>query len=149
MATPTDNQYKALIMGQVGDDERQTLATMLDGIWRLYSDYSAAPGLRYLYSLKKAIEMMQGTVRNLVDTSREGDRRVSLDQRMTHLQTMYENTDSQIKAMELTMRGTSGGAIGTILRTTPISRVYTTTEDSAMFDRMLRGDAFLGGEWRP
>lgn len=149
MPTPTDSQYKALIIGQIGDDERQTLATLIDGAWLLFSGYSATPGLQYLYALRKCIEVMQGSVRNLVNTSREGDRRVDLYQRFTSLQAMYDNTDAQIAAMELVLRSAGGGAIGTITRTTPIARSYTSATDAALLARMLRGDAFLSGEWRP
>lgn len=149
MTDPTAAQYQALIIAQVGDDEQQTLATFIGGAWLLYGDYAAVPGLRYLYALRKCIELMQGRVRNLVNTSREGDRRVDLHQRFTSLQTMLENTDAQITRLELRLSASTGGAIGTITRVRPISPAYASSEGAALLDRMLRGDAFLNLEWRP
>jgi hypothetical protein len=149
MTDPTSAQYKALIIGQIGDDENQTLATYIDGLWLLHSAYDAVPGLRYLYALRSAIEFMQGRERNMVNTSREGDRRVDLGQRFTHLQTMYDNATAQIALLEARLRSARGGAIGTITRVRPVSPAYATATDAALLDRMLRGDAFLNLEWRP
>ena len=149
MTAPTDSQYKALILAQVGDDERQTLAAVIDGLWLVHSAYEALPGLRYLCALRQAIEVMQGQARNLVNTNRQGDRSVSLSDRFDHLQTMYDNTDAQIKELEIRLRAGAGGTIGTITRVRPISPVYATSEAAARLDRMLRGDAFLAGEWAP
>lgn len=149
MTDPTTAQYLALIIAQVGDDEQQTLATFAGGAWLLYGDYAAVPGLRYLLALRKCIELMQGRARNLVNTSREGDRSVSLTQRFDHLQTMLENTDAQIALLERRQAASVAPAIGTITRVRPISPLYASDEAAAWLDRMLRGDAFLGGEWAP
>lgn len=150
MATPNTDQYKTLIIAQIGDDEESTLATMIDGAWLLYSDYAtSAPGLQYLCALRKCIEIMQGKERLLVDTARDGDRRVALDQRFDHLQQMFDNTDAQITALHIGLsRSSAGGAIGIIRKTTPIDSLSSVGADSG-FARMLRGDAFLGGDWHP
>ena len=149
MAAPNTDQYKALIIAQIVDNEHGSLATVIDGVWLLYDGYAAAPGMQYLFALRKCIEIMQGAERQLVNTARDGDRRVDLHQRTVHLQQMYDNTDAQIKAVELGLaRSGGGGAVGLLRKTTPLDSLSTVGADGG-FARMLRGDAFLSGEWRP
>ena len=112
--------------------------------------YVNAPGLRFLYALRQAIDLLMARERKEdVDTRREGDRSVNLSDRFEHLQTMRANTDAGIREMEaiLSSAQRAGGASGLITRTTPIARPGVTQDTSDRLDRMIRGDAFLSPGW--
>lgn len=145
MAGPTDAQLKALVIATIGDDTKNTLAQLIDGIWLLHHKAASHPGLRYQLALRSAIEVMQGVVRNLVDTSRVGDRSVDLGDRFDHLATMHEQATAEINQLSaiIARRRRSGGAMRPIARVTPIAHPTLSAEDSALIDRRLRGDAYL------
>lgn len=144
----TADQLKALIMSLCLDEtERAQLGLLIEPLWSMYAGYSeTAPGLQYLLTRREALRTLQNMTRQLVDTKREGDRSVSLSQRFEHLQTMIEETNTEIAILEgVLVRRRRVAAIGTITRTTPIADPSRSAEDAELVQRRLRGDAYLGG----
>lgn len=140
---PTEPQMKQLIIAKVGDDDRQTLATVIDGLW-LEFDAITFQSLRALYVRRAAIEVMQAAERRLVNTDRDLDRSVDLSDRFKHLTQMYEQVQTEIKRAEQAYSASrSGIAVGQISALTPIAQPYITEAQTAELERLRRGDAYL------
>ena len=71
MSVPTAEDYKALILAEVNDDDNHIVANNLDLVWGLYSDRDTLE-LTYLYAKRKAIDLLLGAVREKVTTEIRG-----------------------------------------------------------------------------
>lgn len=136
---PTEIQYKALIIAEIGDNDQQLLARTIDGAWLLYDDYSTLPAVRYQLALRKCIELMMGSVRNDVTVRSDGETANNSD-RIKHLQMMLENATMEITRLISQASRRVGGATGTITRTAPTMPPTTTSIDAN--DPAYRGDVY-------
>lgn len=119
MAELTAQEYQDLIMAEVGDDARGTLAWAIDTYWRRYDAYADLES-RYLHVKLAAIDLMLGRVRGQV-TIRDGDGgSVDLNKLFDHLTAMRETVQSQIASgVGAGSAASSGGAIGQLTKTAP------------------------------
>ena len=119
MAELTEQEYQELIVAEVGDDARRTLASTVGVYWRRYDAYSDLE-LRYLHVKLAAIDLMLGRVRGQV-TIRDGDgASVDLNKLFDHLTAMRELVTTQIASgVGSSSAASSGGAIGQLTKTAP------------------------------
>lgn len=95
----TEAEYKQLVLTEVGDDAKGTLASTLDLYWSRYSG-TADLELRFLYTKRAAIDLMLGRARKGVDFVALDGSSVKLDQIFRHLQELRADVQSQIAASE-------------------------------------------------
>jgi hypothetical protein len=116
----TDDEYKSLIVLEVGDTADQLIQNNIDTFWTLYDTLALAGRLQYLYAKRKAVEVLMGSVRTLVDSEITGDSKFALHQRMTNLETMLAACDQDIAAERRNLAG-QGSAVGLLTTTAPIA----------------------------
>lgn len=114
----TDDQLKRMILDRIGDSP--LAAQVIDGFWLARDGYASYSGLRSMYVLRDLLTVVMASERTLVDTRRDGDRSVSLNQRFQHLESLYAFATSEINELmqQLTTVRSGGGAIGKLTTTT-------------------------------
>jgi len=130
----TDDQLKALIVLQVGDDAAGTLAANIDLLWTAHDDVDDQ-ALHGLLTKRDAIDTMLGRVRQQVSFKALDGASVNLSDLSKHLLAMRETLDGQIESAQA---GVSAGAIGLLTQTAPIMRDNASQADPN--SRALRGD---------
>lgn len=122
MAT-TEQQYKDLIVQEVGDSAGSVVAVNIDVIWDLYGN-QARIYRQYLLSKRKALHLLMGTVREQVDQTSSGNQS-NLTDKMRNIKTMLDDTNLELDADAddaATLVATvnrSGGALGQLTTTSP------------------------------
>lgn len=132
----TETTYHALIVNTIGD-RNNLLAINVPVIWDLYES-SADLQRRYLYTMRDAIRMMQGQVRNHVQFSASGDLSVQLGQRFDHLQKMLESVQDDIEKIESGVGAVFTPVIG------ELTTVQPSTPPTPLERRILHGDPYFG-----
>lgn len=119
MAELTEQEYQDLIVAEVGDDARSTLASTIGVYWRRHDGYTDLD-VRYLHVKLAAVDLMLGRVRGQV-TIRDGDgASVDLNKLFDHLTAMRETVQAQIASGVASSGGaSSGGGIGLLTKTAP------------------------------
>lgn len=119
MAELTEQEYRDLIVAEVGDDAQSTLRSTIGVYWRRYDAYADLE-TRYLHAKLAAVDLMIGRVRSRV-TIRDGDgASVDLNKLFDHLTTMRETVEAQIaRGIGAGSAAASGGAIGLLTKTAP------------------------------
>lgn len=101
----TADQYQALIVAEVGDVD-SVVDTQITTLWELYSS-ETDPHLHYLLTKRKAIDLLQGYVREQVDQADIGAS-VDLSQKHDKLQVMWKNVDSEIATFRVDAKVVTG-----------------------------------------
>lgn len=119
----TAEQYKALIIEEVGDSAGTVVARNIDVIWDLYSE-QLRMYRQYLLAKRKALHLLMGTVREQVDQASSGNT-TALTDKMRNLKTMLDDTNLELDAegqiaVDLeTNVNRSAGALGQLTTTSP------------------------------
>lgn len=113
----TPDQYKALIILQVGDNAAGLLAAQIDLLWESH-DTIADDGLRALYTKIGAIDLMLGEARKYASFKALDGSSVSASDLFKHLMEMREAVEAQIAQAAAGLGG--GGALGELTTTAPI-----------------------------
>lgn len=146
---PLDStQYQALIVLEVGD-VGGFIATNVSTLWTLY-DSQDDDYLHYLYSKRKAIDLLMGKVREQVNQSGppESAVRIDLSDKLKALQTMRGNVTAEIGLLEAAAADDAGDddlatrqpVIGELTTTAPIGPEFCGGVDGN--DRAYRGDVY-------
>lgn len=100
------------------------IASNISTIWATYADKALlAPRLQELYTKRRALEMLMGTIlRHQVAVS-QGDPTLSVrqDQRFLGAQKQYDNVQAEIDKVENMVAKTRGGAVGPITQQEPVT----------------------------
>lgn len=131
-----ETTYHAIIINTIGD-RNNLLSVNVPVIWELYES-SVDLQRRYLYTMRDAIRMMQGYVRNDVNFSASGDLSVQLTQRFDHLQKMLESVQDDIKAIESGIGVAFSPVIG------ELTTVQPSTPPTPQERKILHGDPYFG-----
>ncbi len=107
--TPADWQRLILLevgAGLDGDDPVEEaildkVTPIIDLLWNAWSDKALVfPRLQYLYCKRHAIQIIEGQLRDLVQTT-IGGFTTGQQQKLTNLQNIQKRTDEEIKDLEL------------------------------------------------
>lgn len=131
----TEDQYKRLIIAELGDTSTGLLALHIDLYWSK-NDSESDLEIRYRLAERDAIMLLLGAARTGADFTTSSGSKVALDQVFQHLLDMRDVVDSALAASQLSLSG--GGAIGTLSQTAPIMRDNAGQPDPN--DRIYRGD---------
>lgn len=132
--TLSDDQYKDLIVLQVGDNADGLLAANIDLLWEGNGDQADA-ATQALYTKRSAIDLMLGDVRQKVDFRDPAGISANLSDLFDHLMRMRADVVAQIALAASS--GNGAGAVGTITKTAPVEPDIGQLDPSA---RRYRGD---------
>ncbi len=139
---------KQLIVDQVGDTADALVAGKVGTLWDLHDDQPSLK-LRFLYAKRDAITLLMGRVREQVTQSGLNNLAVELTDKLTNLQTMWDNVAGEIAAQEAkagqqaqtSQQGTRQPAVGQIRQTAPVMAPFGSLDAN---DPRYRGDAYRG-----
>ena len=117
----TDDDYKSLIVIEVGDTADHLIQTNIDTFWALYDDLAGLGRLQYLYAKRKALVTLMGSTWKLIQVEIVGDSKYALQQRMTNLQTMLTACDTEISTEAQRGIGAGEVVVGQLTTTAPIA----------------------------
>ncbi len=148
MPAITIAQVKTLILAEVNDTSTGPVGLQIDIIWDMYAGKAlVSPTLQYLYSLRKAIDLMLGNRRaDAVDTKLD-NYSFAQDQEIQTLLTMRENVKQEIMKVERESRDYRTIQIGPLARIAPIAPADSYQADLTRIDagsRIYRGDPYYG-----
>lgn len=132
---PTEQQYRDLILDELGDTTSGALAANIDLLWERF-DSVVDLDLHYLYAKRAAIDLLLGQVRAQVDFKTSSGSSVDLDQLFQHLLALRESLELELVASSAGGVG-AGAAIGELTATAPIMPASGQRDPNR---RSLRGD---------
>lgn len=111
MSGVTIAQVQALIIAEVGDTPTGTLAAQMPVIWASYADKAqVSPRLRELYAKRRAIDLVLGSLRAVVNTTIDGLSKQG-HQQIDTLNALRKATQDDITDVEKKSRGMRGAAL--------------------------------------
>lgn len=111
MSGITVAQVQALIIAEVGDTPTGTLAAQMPVIWASYADKAqVSPRVQELYAKRRAIDLVIGSLRLVVNTTIDGLSKQG-HQQIDTLMAMRKTTEDDIVAIEKRSRGMRGAAL--------------------------------------
>ncbi len=111
MSGVTIAQVQALIIAEVGDTPTGTLAAQMPVIWASYADKAqVSPRLRELYAKRRAIDLVLGSLRAVVNTTIDGLSKQG-HQQIDTLVALRKATQDDIADVEKKSRGMRGAAL--------------------------------------
>lgn len=137
----TEQQYKDLIIAQIGDTASGVLADNIDLLWTKY-DTIADLDLRSLYVQLDAIDLVIPYARSQVSFRALDGASVNLSDMMGHLLTMRDLVVAKLTQAVGSTYG-AGGTIGELTTKAPIEADRARSVDPN--DRIYRGDPL---RWR-
>ena len=118
----TAEQYQDQIVSEVGDVD-DVVFLQIDTLWQMYSSETDL-FLQYLLAKRKALDVLQGYVREHVDQADIGAS-VKLSQKLANLQTMWNNVDREITTMRAEAKVTDAQTLAATYR--PLTGRLTAT----------------------
>jgi hypothetical protein len=140
------NEYRNLIVTQVGDSTTGVVAANVDTLWTLHDDQPTLPR-QFLHAKRDAIQVLMGTVREQVTIARSGTQ-TDLTDKMRNLQAMLSAVDAEIATIEtLALKAASQARpmSGQLTATAPRSAPDGWPDAN---DPALRGDPYVPLRWR-
>jgi len=111
MSAVTIAQVQALIIAEVGDTPTGTLAAQMPVIWASYADKArVSPRLQELYAKRRAIDLVLGSLRGVVNTTIDGLSKQG-HQQIDTLMALRKATQDDIADVEKKSRGMRGAAL--------------------------------------
>lgn len=93
---PSDEEYQALIIEEVGDTPSNLLAGRIALLWSMYDEVATRPRLRYWYTYRQACQFLYGQYRKQVNIV-AGTMKVELARKLQALMEMSKDADLQIE----------------------------------------------------
>jgi hypothetical protein len=139
----TADQYRTLIVTEVGDSAAGIVNSQISIIWSLYD---AEPGLyrQYLHAKRKAIDLLMGTVREQVTIGGSG-KTTDLNAKLRNLQIMRDDVTAEIGDERATRADARAPVSGQLMTTAPIAQPGTSRVDANA--TRFRGDPY-DRSWR-
>lgn len=131
----TEQQYKDLIVTELGDTSDGLLAANIDLYWSK-NDAASDLEIRYRLAERDAIVLLLGAARTGADFKTSSGSSVALDQVFQHLLAMRDLVDTALASSQAALG--SGGALGLLTQTAPILRDNAGQPEPN--DRIYRGD---------
>lgn len=105
MVALTDAQIQQIIIDEVGDNPQQLLANRIATYWQSFADKRPIhPRLQELYTKRRCIDAVLGTIRNQVTFSTDGALSLQLKQRTDYLSDRRKETLAEITRLEAIAR---------------------------------------------
>lgn len=141
----TGDSYKTLVIVEVGDVDG-VIADQVDTLWDLYAGQTDGYA-RYLYTKRKALDLLMGLVREQVTQTAPNGVSADLTDKLKNLQIMWTNVDREIAtvtALALQTAQTSAApVIGQISAVAPVTPPAGPDGNSPLY----RGDLYGGWRW--
>lgn len=120
----TENEYKEMIVSQVGDTDDSIILSNIDLLWQMGANGVNTMYLQFLQAKIEAILLLMGTLRESVNFQQLDVLRVDMKQRIENLQVMLNATTTMLnraKSQESSQVVSSGPVVVQLRTTAPRS----------------------------